>query len=106
MAETVKKKLVSIEPIEGYVLICVNAKKREYKYVHPTLLKLDDNRCVADLIKECENNKKNIKKLTAIILALVESHNTLIKSINSKNVLTDAKILNYENAIKELGGKL
>lgn len=106
MNELIRKKLVSIEPVEGYIFICVDSKKREYKYVHPKLLKLNDNLTVEDLMKQCENNTKTIKKLTAILSALVESHNALIKSINAKNTLTDAKILNYENAIKELGGKL
>lgn len=106
MDELIRKKLVSIEPVEGYVLICVDKKKREYKYVHPKLLQLMEDYTIEDLMLQCARNKNEIKKLTATLVALVESHNALIKSINAKNILTDAKILNYENAIKELGGKL
>lgn len=99
MSDEISKKLASTKPIKDYVLICTDERTRKMEYISPQLIKIGDDYFVKDLIDD-----KN--KISVLLKTLANEYNNLLTAFNAYKAVVEARIINLENTIKEMGGNL
>ena len=106
MSDEIKKNLASTKPVKDFILVCTDEKTRKMEYINPQLLKLEEEYFISDLIEDKEKNKENIARLVDVVKLLTDEHNNLLNAFNAYKTCVEARLVNLEETIKEMGGNL